>query len=127
MYTQKRMFVILIAAVMVLGAATMLAARDYPMGIAPKQEITFTAPTLVGGNLLPAGDYTVLHEMQGATHIMIFKQVGGKAEAKAKCNLVPLTAKAKTTEQRYNENAKNQRVLVEMTFKGDSAKHLLEP
>ena len=124
---QKRMFVILIAAVMVLGAATMLVAKDYPMGIAPKQEITFTAPTLVGGNLLPAGDYTVLHEKQGATHIMIFKQVGGKAEVKAKCNLVPLTAKARTTEQRYNENAKNQRVLVEMTFKGDSAKHVLEP
>jgi hypothetical protein len=127
MQMQKRMFVILIAAVMVLGAATMLVAKDYPMGIAPKQEITFTAPTLVGGNLLPAGDYTVLHEMQGATHIMIFKQVGGKAEVKAKCNLVPLTAKARTTEQRYNENAKNQRVLVEMTFKGDSAKHVLEP
>lgn len=127
MHTQKRMFVILIAAVMVLGAATMLVAKDSPMGIAPKQEITFTAPTLVGGNLLPAGDYTVLHEMQGATHVMIFKQVGGKAEAKAKCNLVPLTAKARTTEQRYNENAKNQRVLVEMIFKGDSAKHVLEP
>ena len=126
MQTQKRMFVILIAAVMVLGATTMLVAKDYPMGIAPKQQITFTAPTLVGGNLLPAGDYTVLHEMQGTTHIMIFKQVGGKAEAKAKCNLVPLTAKARTTEQRYNENAKNERVLLEMTFKGDSAKHVLE-
>jgi hypothetical protein len=100
------MFVVLIAAVMMLGAATMLVAKDYPMGIAPKQEITFTAPTLVGGNLLPAGDYTVLHEMPGTTHIMIFQQVGGKAEARAKCNLVPLTAKAK-----------NEPVLVEMTFK----------
>lgn len=127
MQVQKRMFVVLIAAVMMLGAAIMLVAKDYPMGIAPKQEITFTAPIWVGGNLLPAGDYTVLHEMQGATHVMIFKQVGGKAEAKAKCNLVPLTAKARTTEQRYNENAKNQRVLVEMIFKGDSAKHVLEP
>jgi hypothetical protein len=94
-------------------------------GVALKQEITFTAPTLVGGNLLPAGDYKVLHEMQGTDHIMIFKQMNGKAEAKAKCNLVPLNAKAKTTEQRYTENAKNERVLIEMVFRGDTSKHVL--
>ncbi len=127
MQSQKRMFVILIAALMVVGAATMLSAKDNPMGIATKQQITFTAPTVVGGSLLPAGDYTVLHQMQGTEHIMIFKQVDGKAQVKAKCSLVPLTEKAKTTEQRYTENAKNERVLVEMTFRGDSAKHVLEP
>jgi len=95
------------------------------MGIAQKQEISFTAPTVVGGSLLPAGDYKVLHEMQGTTHIMVFKQINGKAEAKAKCNLVPLNEKAKTTEQRYTENAKNERVLIEMTFRGDTSKHVL--
>jgi len=121
------MFVIVMAVMVVLGATILMVAKDNPMGIAQKQEITFTGPTLVGGSLLPAGDYTVLHQMQGTEHIMIFKQVGGKAEAKAKCNLVPLAEKAKTTEQRYTENAKNERVLVEMTFRGDSAKHVLEP
>jgi len=126
MDSQKRMFVVMIAALMLIGAATVMASEN-PMGIAPKQEITFTAPTIVGGNLLPAGDYKVLHEMQGTTHIMIFKQLGGKAEAKAKCNLVPLEAKATRTEQRYAENAKNQPVLVEMTFRVDTAKHVLEP
>ena len=126
MQSQKRMFAILAAAILVLGATTLLAAKDNPMGIAPKQEITFTAPTLVGGSLLPAGDYKVLHEMQGTTHIMIFKQINGRAEAKSKCNLMPLTAKATRTEQRYTENAKNERVLVEMTFRGDTATHMLE-
>ena len=126
MHSQKRMFVIVMAVMVVLGAATLAAAKDNPMGIAQKQEISFSAPTVVGGNLLPAGDYTVLHEMQGTTHIMIFKQINGKAEAKAKCNLVPLTEKARTTEQRYTENAKNEHVLVEMTFRGDTAKHVLE-
>jgi len=124
---QKRMFVILLAA-LVLGGVTLLTATDNAMaGVALKQEISFTAPTLVGGSLLPAGDYKISHEMQGTEHIMIFKQIGGKAEAKAKCNLVPLNEKAKTTEQRYTENAKNERVLVEMTFRGDTAKHVLEP
>ncbi len=128
MQSQKRMFVILIAAFVVLGTTMLLAAKDNAMaGVAQKQEITFSGPTLVGGSLLPAGEYTVLHQMQGTEHIMIFKQIGGKAEAKAKCNLVPLNEKAKTTEQRYTENAKNERVLVEMTFRGDTSKHVLEP
>ena len=127
MQIQKRMFVILLA-VLVLGAVTLLTATDNSMaGVGLKQEITFTGPTVIGGTLVPAGDYKVSHQMQGATHIMIFKQINGKAEATAKCNLVPLNEKAKTTEQRYNENAKNERVLVEMTFRGDTSKHVLEP
>ena len=127
MQIQKRMFVILLAA-LALGTAVLLTATDNPMaGVALKQQITFTGPTLIGGTLVPAGEYSVLHQMQGTEHIMIFKQIGGKAEAKAKCNLVPLNEKAKTTEQRYSENAKNERVLVEMTFRGDTSKHVLEP
>jgi hypothetical protein len=122
---QKRMFVLLLV---VLGAATLLMATDNPMaGVALKQQITFTGPTVVGGTLVPAGDYKIMHEMQGTEHVMIFKQIGGKAEAKAKCNLVPLPEKSKTSEQRYTENAKNERVLVEMTFRGDTSKHVLEP
>ena len=127
MYMQKRMFVVLLA-VLVVGGATLLMATDNSMaGVALKQQITFTGPTVVGGTLVPAGDYKIMHEMQGTEHVMIFKQIGGKAEAKAKCNLVPLTEKSKTTEQRYTENAKNERVLVEMTFRGDTSKHVLEP
>jgi hypothetical protein len=57
---------------------------------------------------------------------MIFKQVGGKAVVKVECNLVPLTEKAKTTEQRYSEHAKNDGVLTEMISRDDSAEHVLE-
>ena len=128
MNSQKRMFVILLSVIAALSLATVAAATDNSMaGVGLKQDITFTAPTIVGGSLLPAGDYKVTHQMDGNTHIMIFKQISGKAEAKAKCNLVPLDAKAKTTEQRYSMNAQNERVLVEMTFRGDTSKHVLEP
>jgi hypothetical protein len=119
------MLAVVIAAVLVIGATTLLTAKDNPMGIAPKQDITFTAPTIVGGTLLPAGDYKIVHEMQGTEHIMIFKSVSGKTEVKAKCSLVPLSEKARTSEQRFSENAKNERVLVEMTFRGDTSKHVL--
>jgi hypothetical protein len=58
---------------------------------------------------------------------MLFKAVNGKAEAKANCNIVPLKAKAERTEQRYTTNAKNERVLEEMTFAGEKASHVLIP
>lgn len=127
MNSNSRRLVILMAAVVILLSGTMLLATDNPMGIAPKQTINFSQPTVVGGNLLPAGEYKVSHEMQGQTHIMNFRQIGGKAQATSKCNLVPLTEKATKSEQRFTENAKNERVLMQMTFKGDKATHVLEP
>jgi hypothetical protein len=123
---QKRWFVIAMTIAVMLCAAAMVQASDTPTGIAQKQTIVFNAPTVVGGTLLPAGEYSVLHEMQGTEHIMVFKgKAGTKGEAKAKCNLVPIDGKAKQTEQRYTENAKNERVLTEMTFRGDTSKHVL--
>jgi len=125
---QKRWYFMMLAIAVILCAATLIQASDTPPGIADKQTVTFSSPTLVGGTLLPAGEYKVLHTMNGNEHIMVFKGMyGTKGEAKAKCNLVPLTAKATRTELRYTENAKNEHILQEMTFKGDTAKHVLEP
>ncbi|MGB8770909.1 MAG: hypothetical protein WCC92_14920, partial [Candidatus Korobacteraceae bacterium] len=105
MHTRKMMFVILISLVfMFIGS---IAAKDNPMGIATKQTVSFAQPTVVGGTLLPAGDYSITHEMQGQTHIMIFKQIHGKAETKATCTLVPLKTKAARSEQQFKQNAKN--------------------
>lgn len=125
---QKHWFVTAMTIVLILCTAALVQATDNSLGIANKQTIVFNSPTVVGGTLLPAGQYRVLHQMQGAEHIMVFTGIAGtKGEAKAKCTLVPLPEKAKQTEQRYSENAKNERVLQEMTFRGDSAKHVLEP
>ncbi len=125
--SQKRITVFLLALfVALLCNAVLLSAKDNPMGIKDKQDITLSAPTLVGGTVLPAGDYKVTHEMQDQIHIMIFKQSHGTAEVKTKCTLVPLNEKAQDTRQLYETNAKNQKVLMEMIFRGDTAKHVLE-
>jgi hypothetical protein len=125
---QKHWFVTAMTIVLILCTAALVQATDNSLGIANKQTIVFNSPNVVGGTLLPAGQYRVLHQMQGAEHVMVFTGIAGtKGEAKAKCTLVPLPEKAKQTEQRYTENAKNERVLQEMTFRGDSAKHVLEP
>lgn len=125
---RKFCYVMMLTAAVVLFAATLMQASDTPPGISAKQTIVFNTPTVVGGTVLPAGQYQVLHTMNGNEHIMVFKGIEGtKGEAKAKCNLVPLGAKAPQTEQRYTENAQNQHVLQEMTFRGDTSKHVLEP
>jgi hypothetical protein len=122
--SQKRMIAVILM-VLTIFACTAMLAKDNPMGIADKQTINFTTPTVVAGTLLPAGTYNITHQMNGQTHIMIFKQVNGKATAQASCNLVPLKAKAERSEQRFTTNAKNERVLQEMTFAGDKATHML--
>jgi hypothetical protein len=124
---RKYCYIMMLTIAAILCAATLLQASDTPAGIAPKQTIIFNSPTIVGGTLLPAGEYKVLHTMNGSEHIMVFKGTAGtKGEAKAKCNLVPLGTKATKTEQRYTENAQNQHILQEMTFRGDTSKHVLE-
>ena len=121
---QRKMIAITIAAMLLLACTAAMASTN-TMGIADKQTIEFTAPTLVGGTLLPAGQYNVTHQMNGQTHVMIFKQAHGKMEAKTNCNLVPLKAKAERTTQRYTVNATNDHVLQEITFGGDKATHVL--
>jgi len=109
-------------AFMFVSSAT---AEDKNLGISDVSRVTFVAPMRVGTTLLPAGDYLVRHTMEGPEHIMVFQPVRGKGpEAKVKCTLVPLTQRADRTETIYSLNAANERVLQELVFRGDSAKHV---
>ena len=101
------------------------AAEEKNLGIRDVSRITFVAPIRVGAALLPAGDYLVKHTMEGQDHIMVFQPVRGKAsEVKVKCTLVPLAQKAEQNQTIYVLNAANERVLQELVFRGDSAKHV---
>jgi hypothetical protein len=120
----QKWMIALISAVLLVSCVAMVASTN-SMGIADKQTINFSAPTMVGGTLLPAGKYNVMHQMNGQTHVMLFKSSNGKFEAKSNCNLVPLKAKAERTSQRYMTNAKDEHMLQEITFEGDKASHVL--
>jgi hypothetical protein len=118
-------FVAVIAmCVLVLGLVA--SASQNKFGVADSRNINFSAPTRVGGVLLPKGDYTVRHTMEGENHIMVFKQVktNKPTEAKVKCQLVPLAQKALRDEQTFTFNAAKERVLHTLIFKGDSAQHV---
>jgi hypothetical protein len=117
------------AGMLILMCVFMLAAvsaADNQMGIRDTYKVTFTEKVLVADTLLPQGNYEIRHVMEGSNHIMVFRQLGTKkpVEVRAKCTLVPLGAKADRDERIYVVNAANQRVLQELVFKGDTAKHV---
>jgi len=110
--------------VLLLGVFAL--AGQNPMGISDVYKVNFSEKVLVANTVLPSGDYEIRHVMEGSDHIMVFRQIGVKKpiEVRAKCTLVPLAAKAADTQKIYQLNAANERVLHELIFKGDRAKHV---
>jgi hypothetical protein len=95
-------------------------------GVAEVYKIAFSEKVRVADTVLPAGDYEIRHTMEGSSHVMVFRQVGGKkpVEVRVPCTLVPLQAKAENTQKIFELNAANERVLRELVFRGDKAKHV---
>ncbi len=116
----------MIAVLLLVGMAGLAMAELNKFGVADTQKVTFNDPMKVGSVVLPKGEYKVQHTMEGSDHIMIFTQerVSKPAEARVKCQLVPLEGKAKRTQLLYNTDASNTRVLQEVVFSGDKAKHV---
>ena len=96
------------------------------MGISDRYQVNFPEKVRVADTLLPQGDYEIRHVMEGQNHIMVFHQLRTKkpVEVRAKCTLVPLAQKADANQKIYVPNAANERVLSELVFKGDKAKHV---
>ena len=110
--------------VLLLGVSAY--AEQNQMGISDLYRVNFSEKVKVADQWLPAGDYQVRHIMEGDNNIMVFRQVGVKKpiEVRAKCTLVPLDKKASGSEKIYQLNAANERVLHELIFQGDHAKHV---
>lgn len=122
----SRLKVVTILALCIFAASVLLYAAPNQYGVQNSREINFETPVRIGHVLLPKGDYTVLHTMEGESYIMVFTQQHTKhpAEARVQCSLQPLTEKATQSQKIYVVNASNERVLHELIFKGDTAKHV---
>lgn len=105
-----------------LGLGTMIWAQQ-AAGFKGTRTVTLSEQARVGTELLPAGEYKLTHTMEGAEHIMVFKQ--GKQEYRVKCNLEPLNAKADATQAWYEADASGQRLLQAIVFRGDTVKHVM--
>jgi hypothetical protein len=115
--------ILVLMCVFMLGA---LAVAENQLGIAGTYRVSFSEKVRVADTLLPQGNYEIRHVMEGTDHIMVFRQLGTKkpVEVRAKCTMVPLSAKATDDQKIYILNAANERVLHELVFKGDHAKHV---
>ncbi len=112
--------------VVVIVLGVFMWAGTNQLGVADSYRVNFSEPVRVADTLLPRGDYEIRHVMEGQNHIMVFHQLrtSKPVEVRAKCTLVPLTAKAPDSQKIYELNAANERVLHELIFKGDRAKHV---
>jgi hypothetical protein len=106
--------------------AVFAVAAPNQLGVSDSYRVNFSEKVRVADALLPQGNYEIRHVMEGSDHIMVFRQLGVRKaiEVRVKCTLVPLTAKAPGDQKIYELNAANERVLHEMVFKGDLAKHV---
>lgn len=83
--------------------------------------VQFADTVKVGDVTLKAGDYTVIHQMDGDKHIMVFEQ-GKKEVAKVQCTIQTLSTKAERTEQHYAD-VNGTRVLKALIFRGETIQH----
>ncbi|HLZ40021.1 MAG TPA: hypothetical protein VKQ11_03620 [Candidatus Sulfotelmatobacter sp.] len=110
--------------VLLFAFAVVAMAGENKLGVREVNHVKFDATIRVGTTVMPAGEYVVRHTMQGEEHVMVFRHEQTRDEFKVKCTLVPLTQKAEQTHTVYTVNAANERVLQEMVFRGDTAKHV---
>jgi hypothetical protein len=115
--------IFIVMCIFILGAAS---AAENKLAVADTYQVNFSEKVRVADTLLPKGNYEIRHVMEGSNHIMVFRQLGTKkpVEVRAKCTLVPLSAKASESQTIYVLNAANQRVLQELVFRGEEAKHV---
>ena len=113
-------------AICVVTLSVFAVAGQNQMGVANKYEVTFPEKVWVANTILPEGTYEIRHVMEGPDHVMVFRQlrVQKHVEVRAKCQLVSLPEKAGNSQKIYTINAANERVLHELIFRGDLAKHV---
>ena len=122
----RSMKLVALIALFLLGISVVAMAERNKFGVSDTQQVTFAEPIKVGDVLLPKGQYTVRHTMEGENHIMVFTQItkGTPASTRVKCQLVPLPEKAAQTQVLYGHDLKDGHILQELVFRGDTAKHV---
>ena len=110
--------------ILVLFLSVYAMASENKLGIHETSHVRFGSATRVGSVVLPAGEYTIRHSMEGDQHVMAFHRAGSKEVFKVKCTLVQLPKRADKDQSVFESTSRNERVLHELVFRGDTAKHV---
>jgi len=118
----KKIAVVAIIMMFILGVAAL--AADNTFGAGKTRNITFNNDVKVGDKVLAAGEYKVLHLMEGTEHMLVFKSATNVEMVRVKCTMVDLGKKAPDTMSEF-KTVGNERVLTALVFRGDTYKHAL--
>jgi hypothetical protein len=115
----KKIAAIAVLMLFILGVAF---AAENTFGAGKTRNITFNNDVKVGDKLLPAGEYKVLHLMEGNEHTLVFKSTTNVEKVRVKCNMVDLGKKSPDTLSEFKVVG-NERILTAIVFRGDNFKH----
>ena len=116
----KKIAILAILSIFLLGLTAV--AADSSFGVGKTRHVNFSSATKVGDTVLPAGEYKVLHLMEGDTHIMVFKTMTNQEKSRVKCTMVKLDKKADQTLSEM-KTIDNQNILTGLVFAGDTYRH----
>lgn len=111
------LMLVILAGVYALAAD---APKDY--GVGQTHSIELNEAANVGNVLLRAGTYRVTHIMDGANHVLVFRNGSKKELARVNCTMVDLPQKSNRTMQEFVTKG-SERVLTGVTFSGEKYKH----
>ena len=118
--------VLLVALLVVCVSGIVVAGNLNKFGVADQRNVTFYDQVKIGDTVVPAGDYKVLHTMEGDNHIMVFQQQNvsknKQATVKIQCTLKPLDKPASQNLIGYKTEG-TVHALNYLQFKGDQAIH----
>ncbi len=109
-------------AIIMLFVVGVVFAADTTFGAGKTRNITFNSDLKIGDKVLAAGEYKVLHLMEGNEHTLVFKSLTNVEKVRIKCNMIQLEKKADETFSEY-KTVGSDRVLTAIVFRGDNFKH----
>lgn len=109
--------------------------KDFAIG--KKGEIHFNVPVRVGTIVLKPGMYQVQHAMEGADHVVGFREmempagyrhsntpVADEPSERIKCRVEPVSKKPGNSSIVLRTNASGEKELVELQIAGEAFKHI---
>lgn len=120
----KRIALVAIIAMLVAGVAAFAADNNNAaaFGVGKTRNVTFNNDVKIGDKVLAAGEYKVLHLMEGEEHTLVFKSMTNQEKARVKCSMKKLEKKADDSLTEY-KTVGNERILTALVFRGDFYKH----
>lgn len=115
-----------------------VAQKDKTIGVDSHGEFHFDSKTKVGGKMIKTGMYRISQEFVNGEHFIVIREVPmvrsgkgmgvqkpGDEVARVKCTIKSVEDQNKKSKILIHRNAANERIALEVWFRGEKAKHIL--